>query len=152
MGRSILPAQEAGDSRSCLYWNSPYFPHYHRIPPQTAILLLFKVPFVFNNPIRYNPLSYRERLSVIMQLCCYELIQIQTLINCTVNYGLIGFLRTVHLSNKWNREYYKYTLWSCKFKNPWPQMFTTCVKQIFHWVKSIDKIPYKHTPSHLCDS
>lgn len=66
VGRSILPAQEAGDSRSCLYWNSPYFPHYHRIPPQTAILLLFKVPFVFNNPIRYNPLSYRERLSVIM--------------------------------------------------------------------------------------
>lgn len=49
--------------------------------------------------------------------------------------------------NGWNQEYYKHTLWSCKFKNPWPQMFTNISLS-----QSIDKIPHKHTLTHLCDS
>lgn len=63
-----------------ILWDGPFYQHKKQetadpvyietrhisLTPQTAILLLFKVPFVFNNPIRYNPLSYRERLSVIM--------------------------------------------------------------------------------------
>lgn len=50
--------------------------------------------------------------------------------------------------NGWNQENYKHTLWSCKFKNPWPQMFTICVKQILLLSQSIDK----HTLIHLYDS